>query len=151
MVTLEDKVGLKTYLLKRSIIDGDCLRFVGTHDKNGYGRIQINYKLWEVHRLSAYIHHNLNLKDYNTFALHKVECKHKDCWSEHHIYLGSHSQNMKDAVITRTHKESRKTHCPQGHPLEGENLSIKFGSRRCKACARLRARAKYRRVHGIKQ
>ncbi len=37
-----------------------------------------------------------------------------------------------------------KTHCPQGHPLSGDNLlaaDLKRGKRSCKACHREHARA----------
>ena len=43
----------------------------------------------------------------------------------------------------------RKTHCPQGHPLSGENLRIKTNRRGvqgrvCRVCARVQARHAFR-------
>ena len=41
---------------------------------------------------------------------------------------------------------ARKTHCPQGHPYSGDNLSTRpNGDRRCRACHRDQQRA-YRRL-----
>ena len=43
-----------------------------------------------------------------------------------------------------------KTHCPHGHPYEGDNLSVykrgKYEIRSCRACKALRARAYYRDI-----
>lgn len=36
-----------------------------------------------------------------------------------------------------------KTHCPQGHPYEGENLYVDRGTRYCRTCAKERRRAWY--------
>lgn len=45
------------------------------------------------------------------------------------------------------HPNSAKTHCPRGHPYEGDNLSINkhTGGRVCRACYRQRLNAKYRK------
>lgn len=54
------------------------------------------------------------------------------------------SANTLDAVKHGTHPKTRRTHCPQGHPLEGANLrpiQIKRGRRECLACSRARAHA----------
>lgn len=46
----------------------------------------------------------------------------------------------------------RKTHCPQGHPLSGENLCITKAKRRtCRTCHRERARARASRHDQEKQ
>lgn len=36
-----------------------------------------------------------------------------------------------------------KTHCPQGHPYDGENLFIQGGARRCRTCVREANRRAY--------
>jgi hypothetical protein len=43
---------------------------------------------------------------------------------------------------------ARKTHCPQGHPLIGDNLdayTLSQGGRRCKACKNAHDRGRYRK------
>jgi hypothetical protein len=55
---------------------------------------------------------------------------------------GTRAENMRDAVAHGSHPQTRKTHCPQGHPYEGANLRLwKSGqgdamSRRCATCRR---------------
>lgn len=47
------------------------------------------------------------------------------------------SQNILDQVEHGTHNEASRTHCHNGHPLEGENLSVnKRGIRTCVTCRR---------------
>ena len=62
------------------------------------------------------------------------------------------SENVLDEVRHGTHAESRKTHCPQGHELDGENIDPgqyeRYGKRRCLACMRahgfIRGREQYK-------
>ena len=56
---------------------------------------------------------------------------------------GSRSENQWDAF--RNGKRTLKTHCPYGHPLNAPNLQNN-SDRRCRACGRARARARY---HGV--
>lgn len=66
------------------------------------------------------------------------------------------SSNVIDAVDAGTHSKTSKTHCPQGHPLDGPNLhpgQLKNYSRRaCLACARahgyIEGRDRYKPIHG---
>lgn len=45
------------------------------------------------------------------------------------------SENNLDAVRHGTHVDTRKTHCPQGHPYDEENTyRTPEGYRRCRAC-----------------
>lgn len=59
------------------------------------------------------------------------------------------SANNNDRVRHGTHHHTRKTHCPQGHPLDAPNLvmgHLRNGQRSCLACARARA---YSRKHQL--
>ncbi|MGC5028163.1 NUMOD4 motif-containing HNH endonuclease [Tsukamurella sp. DT100] len=65
------------------------------------------------------------------------------------LRYGTRSENHLDRVLHGTHKNAAKTHCPQGHPYSGGNLSISHRSnghefRRCRAC--LYADLKHRRA-----
>jgi|SRR3972149_2007878 len=42
-----------------------------------------------------------------------------------------------DLEVEKNHHNSVKTHCPQGHAYEGENLYWYGTRRRCKACRRM--------------
>ena len=61
---------------------------------------------------------------------------------------GTDAENAQDRVRHGTDAEASKTHCPQGHPYEGDNLVLEVHengrvSRKCRECLRLRARARY--------
>lgn len=58
---------------------------------------------------------------------------------------GTRAENAADRIRhgTATNQNTSKTHCPQGHPYEGNNLHIRpDGRRRCRACAREYAQRK---------
>ena len=50
---------------------------------------------------------------------------------------GTHAENMQDMVAHGTNWQTRKTHCPRGHPLERWNLDnsqFRKGYRSCASC-----------------
>lgn len=115
-----DKEFLKQKLLIRRIImsspDGkyvDCWWYPGSPDTDGYGRIGISSKCYQVHRVSAwiyglkdpkenpytlepednlYIDKNRNYKKYQ--VLHR--CDFPACTNPDHLFIDTHSENMKD-------------------------------------------------------
>jgi len=117
------------------IIDNNgCWNFTGVI-LDGYGYLTFKNKMYRVHRLSAYIYLD-NPMDSDLFVLHK--CDNRRCFNPAHLFLGTHSDNMKDSVAKGTHKESRKTHCKSGHEFNYKNTSItNLGKRRCLVCARI--------------
>lgn len=63
-------------------------------------------------------------------------CRNKACVNPAHLEAVSLQENLSRRVYVP------KTHCPQGHVLDGGNVSIDRGARRCKTCGRDRARIK---------
>jgi hypothetical protein len=62
------------------------------------------------------------------------------------LAYGTHSENVLDKREHGTDHNVAKTHCPQGHPYDGENtyvLPSRPGARYCKACSRARGLARY--------
>lgn len=50
---------------------------------------------------------------------------------------GDNFDNQRDSVRNETHASVKKTHCPRGHPLSGDNLYIyPRGARTCRQCMR---------------
>lgn len=66
-------------------------------------------------------------------------CLNRGCGEPSHLEPITQAENVRRRV---GHDDGgafhrNKTHCPQGHPYEGENLYTKAdGSRHCRACAR---------------
>ena len=82
-------------------IDGECWRWTGAHKGGGYGAIRVDGRLIGVHRVSAHIHHGLDLRS-DLMALHKRNCPNRDCWNPAHLYVGTKSDNTIDSIAMGT-------------------------------------------------
>lgn len=60
-------------------------------------------------------------------------CLHRRCVNPRHLKPSTARVNTlrSDAL---TAKNAKKTHCPKGHPLFGDNLYAHAGRRHCRAC-----------------
>lgn len=69
-------------------------------------------------------------------------CDNALCVRPDHLFLGTQQENVFDMVRKKRHHKQRVTHCPQGHPYEGENLKVVCSrdgklERQCRACLRI--------------
>lgn len=72
-------------------------------------------------------------------------CDNPPCCNPKHLYVGTRKQNVGDAVERSRLWQLKVTHCPQGHPYEGDNLIERpGGARGCRTC--VRANEKRRRA-----
>lgn len=141
---------VKEKLMEKTIIDSttNCWLFQGkprdAHSK--HCRIQFNFKLEYIHRISAHIHWGYQL-DSSMLVLHKRECPNPNCWNPDHLYEGDRRDNVMDSLARGTHNflNQTTTHCPQGHEYTPENTAINSasGKKYCKECNRLRAGLNY--------
>ena len=132
----------KESLLTHTVMDGGCWLYQGApHGSTGHCKVRWDGKKVYIHRVSAHLHWGFDLNS-PTLILHKVACSHPNCWNPEHLYEGTHRDNAADMKLTGTYKnviaerESAKTHCPHGHPLDG---MTNRGKRYCLTCNRLRA------------
>jgi len=116
---LNNRGAILRELRSRSTItpDGHCL-WNGAINDDGYGSLWIDGKIYKTHRLSAYIHLNLDINDINQHALHKNSCPYKNCWSKDCLYIGTHQDNMKDL----SNKLDSPTHFNCGHERIKTNI-----------------------------
>lgn len=138
MVNL-NKESVKYILLAETHIteDGHYL-YLGCKNQAGYGVKMINNTNYGVHRLGAYIFHNLDLNNKDILALHKNSCIYKNCWSENCIYTGSHTDNMRDI------RNLSKFRC--GHIKNETRIWIPSEKRwKCKVCIYIKGRENKRK------
>ena len=110
----------------------------------GYGGFWLKGRTVGAHRASWEITYGDIPK--GRMVLH--QCNNPVCVKPSHLYLGNHSDNIRDAVRAGTHVETRKTHCPQGHPYSLENTYYSVGRRRCRTCNKAKCRIKYLKRRG---
>lgn len=120
-----------------------CWEWTGKIGTDGYGQMTIARKSHSAHRVSWQL--NKGAIPDGLCVLHK--CDNPACVRPSHLFLGTKSDNSKDARAkgrlklpdNRNNLNSRKTHCLRGHEFSEANTAFKNGKRRCRECCRLRS------------
>lgn len=120
-----------------------CIEWAGARDANGYGQVRHEGRTQRPHRVAW-------IEAYGPIRRDQLVCHRCDnpaCYNLDHLFLGTHTDNMRDMASKGRHWATKKTHCINGHQLGGGNLlpSARPGTRRCRECANRRARECLRR------
>lgn len=131
---------------KRVVVtETGCWLWQGFLTEWGYAQAGYRGRTRTVHRTLYMMLHNVKLT-HEQYVCHT--CDIRNCVNPDHLWLGTNSDNQKDAGRKGRHSESSKTHCPQNHEYTPENtLLVKSASggqaRHCKTCTRDRHRRRY--------
>jgi HNH endonuclease len=124
-------------LADKMLVGDGCWEWTSYKDRNGYGRV---YAFKKPGNLAHRIVYELLAGPIPAGLTLDHECKNRGCVRPDHLKPMPLVDNVRRGVTAN----SLKTHCPRGHPYEGENLYVNSkGRRECRACWRVkRLRAK---------
>ncbi len=124
-----------------------CWNWIGdkSNKKYGYGRLKIGGKTKNSYRwMMEWLYGPLD-----RWEVIDHLCDNGSCVNFNHLKITSNAENVLRGIGPSA-INSRKTHCPQGHPLKGKNLNpahLLRGKRACYIC-QLAAYRKYNAKRG---
>jgi hypothetical protein len=118
-----------------------CWEWIGHQDKDGYGRLRVNYEDLRAHRVSWELHNKKKIPP-KLMVLHR--CDNPSCINPDHLFIGTNTDNMQDAMAKGRGAPARlksRTHCKFGHRFTEENTyMITPTKRRCRKCSAITAK-----------
>ena len=79
---------------------GGCWEWIGSRQRNGYGRIRIDWKVYNTHRISWQL--NVGTIPKGLHVLHR--CDNPSCVRPGHLFLGTQADNNKDRDLKGRHR-----------------------------------------------
>lgn len=113
----------------------ECWPWTGATHGNGYGRIRAGRRVRPAHQVAWEIE---NGKPFPPGAYGCHRCDNPICVNPAHIWPGTHSENIQDAVRKGRFSNRIKPGnvCRSGHQLTAETIIIQAGRPRCLVCQR---------------
>ncbi len=111
---------------------------------NGYGNIKILGEKKLVHRVYWEIINGCIPKD--MCVCH--HCDNPPCINPEHLFLGTHTDNMRDKTNKGRHHSSKKQQCKHGHPFDENNtrISTHNNNKKQRVCRTCRKQVKARHI-----
>ena len=114
-----------------------CWEWGGARSKAGYGQIRSGGRgvLLYAHRVA----YELARGPIPPGLVIDHLCRNRGCVNPDHLEVVTNGENLLRGD-TFAAENARKTHCPYGHPYQGDNLYLtpKHGHRQCRICTRRR-------------
>lgn len=123
----------------------ECWEWRGSMLPTGYGQFSYSGTPRRAHRISY-------LLTYGNFDSSKYvchSCDNKKCVNPEHLFLGTQSDNLKDASNKNKLWMNKIKICPSGHAYTKDNTYTYDNKRLCKKCVLDRQR-KYRERKSIR-
>lgn len=124
------------------IPDAGCWLWTGDATPGGYGRVKIAGRNQMAHRVSLAARDGAIGNGLDVDHL----CRVRSCVNPAHLEAVTRTENLRRSGAW-SGKNMRKTHCPRGHILAGDNLCAKYsrrGKRACLTCVRAQDAAAHR-------
>lgn len=126
------------------VIDGSgCHIWIGYRNNRGYGMVTVGGQSRVVTRV-RYEREVGPIPEGHELDHYICDNGPGGCCNPHHVRPVVRRENQLRGN-TVSSANAAKTHCPKGHPLEGDNLvkgDLRLGWRNCRACRNTRERAK---------
>lgn len=117
----------------------DCWIWTAGTFRGGYGQFPFGGRSWQAHRFA----YTSLVGDIPAGLQLDHLCRRPSCVNPKHLEPVTHQENVLRGVSMPADC-ARRTHCPQGHPYDAENTTLRSrGSRECRECNRERRRRRY--------
>lgn len=109
-----------------------CWEWTASVNHAGYGQFHFKGGTYRAHRIAWFFKHGT----WPPYLCHT--CDNPRCVRPDHLYVGDPTANAVDMAARRRHANTRKTHCPKGHPYK-EHGVVRYRKggksfRVCKVC-----------------